>query len=467
MRFKPPVPRKRWALAVLASGISLTAFAGLTFSQVSPAMADPTVKLVAVGSDTIQDVYDQFAFDLKGNLLGSYDATNPVDTATGEQITPNEGSATTLASTVKCSFTRPNGSGGGILALRDSMTPAASVNTITGTPVSVAPGTDKRAQTGCVDIARSSGAVDHQSNTGGLIWIPFAEDAVTGASGDTAADLTANPPTPYTYTYTEFSTLGTTNVQNTVTGVTPVATNITTADQFTIADLQTMYDTCGTVQEGGITYWPFTTTGSQPPGTQRIDLYVPQSGSGTAKFWASTLNFTLPGASGGTPPPCVFQEIVNGALASAPGGVTVEEHNGTPMATDPDGFGPFSIAQWISQRKGHNDRRHTAQLHSIVVSGTAVSPFSNGSPTTGNLNGAFPITRAVYSVVSDARVTTSTDPLFSLLNGSGSSVCQNAADILNYGFALLSAGSPGATLFGTCGSLADANRGLVGFPAGS
>ena len=34
---------------------------------------------------------------------------------------------------------------------------------------------------------------------------------------------------------------------------------------------------------------------------------------------------------------------------------------------DPDGVGPFSIAQFISQGNGHNDRRHGVALHSLAA----------------------------------------------------------------------------------------------------
>ena len=111
------------------------------------------------------------------------------------------------------------------------------------------------------------------------------------------------------------------------------------------------------------------------------------------------------------------------------------------MATDPDGFGPFSIAQWISQSHGHDDRRDTAVIHSLAPCSSstscqaAVSPFTAG----GALNTSFPITRSVYSVVSFSRVSNTADPLFDLLNGTGSFVCSDQLSILAYGFALLPA----------------------------
>ncbi|HXC83243.1 MAG TPA: hypothetical protein VNV62_15460 [Trebonia sp.] len=77
----------------------------------------------------------------------------------------------------------------------------------------------------------------------------------------------------------------------------------------------------------------------------------------------------------------------------------------------------------------------------ITVGGTTpVSPFSNGNSATGALNTNFPITRDVYNVVSFARVTNPSDPLYGLLNSAnpaGAFVCSDASQILSYGFALV------------------------------
>ena len=413
MRLKPSKSlRSLRARSAVALGAAVLAFTGLTLAQAGPALADPTETLVAVGSDTIQDVYNQFALDAAGNLLGSYNATNPVTGAAHEVITPVDGTAH-----VNCSYARPNGSSEGVANLRLALNPASTNGGAAVAPV---------AQQGCVDIARSSsGPGTLQSNTGPIVYVPFALDAVAGATGPSTCTPSTLCPS-FTANLVDKTTGAVTQVT-----ATPVPTNITTADDFTFADLQTLYDNCATVTEGGITYNPGTATAGQ----QQIDLYIPQSGSGTRSFWASTLGFNAT-----TPPACVHDTIVGGALATqATGNNLVEEHDGTAVATDPDGFGPFSIAQWISQRNGHNDRRHDAILHNLTPTGstTPVSPFSNGNPTTGSLNANFPITRDVYSVVSYTRVTTTTDPLFSLLNGPNSFVCQDSLQIISYGFALI------------------------------
>jgi ABC-type phosphate transport system substrate-binding protein len=413
MRLKPSKSlRSLRARSVVALATAVLAFTGLAVTATTQALADPTETLVAVGSDTIQDVYNQFSTDAAGNLLGSYNATNPVTGAAHEIITPVDGTAGK-----NCSFARPNGSGEGVANLRLALNPATTNGGAAVAPVAGA---------GCVDIGRSSsGPGTLQSNTGPVVYVPFALDAVAGATGPTTCTPTTLCPS-FTANLVDKTTGAVTQVT-----ATPVPTNITTADSFTFADLQTLYANCGTVTEGGITYNPGTATAGQ----QQIDLYIPQSGSGTRNFWASTLGFNAT-----TPPTCDHDTIVGGALATmATGNNLVEEHDGTVYATDPNGFGPFSIAQWISQRNGHNDRRHDAILHNLTPTGstTPVSPFSNGNPATGSLNANFPITRDVYSVVSFTRVTTASDPLFGLLNGTGSIVCQDSIQIISYGFALL------------------------------
>src|SRR5262249_21382487 len=150
-------------------------------------------------------------------------------------------------------------------------------------------------QSNCVDIARSSSAPGTfatsgpgSANTAGpLIYVPFALDAVAGAVGST--------------------------------------TNITDANSFTQAQLTTMYGSCQPVTIGANTYFPTQATAT-PPGDIGINLYVPQSGSGTLKFWAGKVGITLD--SSGTPTgasaACVKQTIAAGPNA----GTIVEEHNG-------------------------------------------------------------------------------------------------------------------------------------------
>ena len=85
------------------AGSVLAAVSGIAFAQTAPAMADPEPTLVAVGSDTIQDVWNEFTNGtpaaraataavpaaLASGLVASYNATNPATGAIHENITPH------------------------------------------------------------------------------------------------------------------------------------------------------------------------------------------------------------------------------------------------------------------------------------------------------------------------------------------------------------------------------------------
>ncbi|HEY0804127.1 MAG TPA: hypothetical protein VGD84_03645, partial [Pseudonocardiaceae bacterium] len=266
----------RRCLPVVAVVAGLTA---LTIGFASPASADPTTSYVGVGSDTIQDVMNGFAADEPPGLIGSWNAVNPVSAVAHENITPKPG----------CNMTRPNGSGEGVNALRRSLNQGSTAPQLALPP-----------SAGCVDFARSSSGPGGNQNAAGLLqYVPFALDAVGTATGPATA-----------------------------VGTIP-ATTITQADKFTAGnpttpgDLVKLYRDCAQVTEGGVTYDP---TIPAATGTTQIHLYVPQAGSGTRNFWATTLGF-----SSTTLPSCVHDTIVG--TASLP----VEEHDGTVFATDASG----------------------------------------------------------------------------------------------------------------------------------
>lgn len=381
---------KRVPIAVVVCAGFIAAGIGLA----GPANADPSTSYVAVGSDTIQDVMNQFAADETPGAIGSWDAVNPVSAVAHEDITPKVG----------CSMTRPNGSGEGLSALRKSINPSTTAAQLADPP-----------EPGCVDIARSSsGPGANASTNGALQYIPFALDAVATATGPATAVTGSDPA---------------------------VATAITHADDFTLGTqaspgaLIKLYRDCASVVVDGVTYNPNTAAA----GEQQIHLYVPQAGSGTRNFWASTLGF-----SATTLPSCVHDTSV---VTSA----QVQEHDGTVYAGDADAFGPFSIAQFIAQGNGHHDRRHNVAIHSLnpaASNGSAVAPVVDGS-----LNEAYPITREVYNIVKRSRITSGSADfdatLAGLLSGSDSQLCQDEFTIIGFGFGTLD-DSP---LGHTCGAV--------------
>jgi ABC-type phosphate transport system substrate-binding protein len=352
----------------------------------APASADPVTTYVSVGSDTTQDVMDQVAKDRGNGVVGSWDAVNPVTAVAHEDIVPKDG----------CSMTRPNGSGEGLNALRKSINPNTTAAQLADPP-----------EPGCVDFSRSSsGPGTHASVTGALQYVPFALDAVATATGPATA---VGGPDP------------------------AVATAITQADAFTLAQVQDMYKNCNPQTVNGVTYDPTGATGTP------IHLYIPQPGSGTRNFWAGQMG--IPDAN--NPPSCVHDHSVLDPNEQ------VEEHDGTIFAQDANAFGPFSIAQWVAQKNGHHDRRHNAVLHSLG----GVAPLTAG----GSLNTAYPVKREVYNVALRSLITNGaggpgTDVgLSNLLSGSSSRVCGDLATIVQFGFAPLNS----APLGHTCGQISN------------
>jgi hypothetical protein len=402
--------------------------AGAAFAAAAPASADPATNYVAVGSDTTENVMNGWAQVVSNGVVASYDAVNPVTAAAQEIITPSKVTNST-AGFSNCSFTRPNGSTEGFNALDFSSTNGGGGLAQDAFPP----------QNGCIDISRSSsgpginstGAGSLDPTAGGLVYVPFALDAVTGATGPTtsATDL----PT------TIACESGTTGCSGGTITFTPSLTNITTADAFTITDLKNLYANCTTVSEGGITYNPGTATAGQ----QQIDLYVPQPGSGTLKFWAKTLGFSATSLPG-----CVHNTIQAG-----PGnGESVEEHDGSAVASDPNGYAPNSIAKWLSMKNGLvDDVRHDSTLHMV----NGISPFSGTK-----MNASFPIIREIFNVVQYDRVVNTSDGNFdpvlsALLAGTSSSLCRSTFTINQYGFATLP--TTGSS-FDQCGSTASTLR---------
>jgi hypothetical protein len=446
MHPKPPVTRTgksgrlghqvtRLKGLVVIGAIAL-GFAGTALIAASPASADPAFNFTAVGSDTTENVMDFFAGQVGGGILASYDAVNPLSQITGEPITP--GVAQAGGAQQLCSFTRPNGSGAGFNALDFSYNPTTGLGQ-TGT----AP------QQGCIAISRSSSGAGSVAasgpgaalSTGNFVYIPFAIDAVTYATGPTTAtSVTTQCVSTTTGCGNVVSGIGTITFTTTPTAISQTA-------DFTIAQLQTLYGTCSNLTVGSTVYNPNTATSGQ----QQVDLYAPQNGSGTLSFWETTMGVTAV-------QPCWHQTIVAGPAT----GIAVEEHDGTALASDPDGIAPISIAKWIGMNNGviTPDVRHSDVLQSITVGSTPVAPINGGGSmnVTGCLTGThfvqsacFPVTREVYNVMDFYQVVntpplsgTVGNPAFSatlsgLFAGTSSALCTSTFTIQNLGFGTIPA----------------------------
>ena len=145
--------------------VAATAAAAITAMAATPALADPPsgvtpapTDVVGVGSDTIQNVFDQFSHDFNAThttgKLYSWDALNPSNGAMGDPIQLKSGST-------NCNIPRPDGSSAGITALENTKT------TTGGSP--------------CIDFARSSRARS-STDPATITFIDLAGDAVTVAT---------------------------------------------------------------------------------------------------------------------------------------------------------------------------------------------------------------------------------------------------------------------------------------------
>ncbi len=164
---------------------------------VVPAMADPITNagkavtpratdIVGVGSDTIQNVLDQFSVDYNNPSRPRHRTCTA-----GTPLNPSTGLTDNIKAKAGCAVApRPNGSSAGILAA-------------TGGPLALsANGKTKDKKHFCTDFARSSRARatgDPANGPGGVSFVPLAKDAVTYATNPvsnapknlTTADLTA------------------------------------------------------------------------------------------------------------------------------------------------------------------------------------------------------------------------------------------------------------------------------------
>jgi hypothetical protein len=535
MHLKPPVTSARLKCLAVVGALTL-GIGGAVLTAVSPASADPSFQFVAVGSDTTQNVMDYFAGQTGDGILASYDAENPVTLGINETITPAIAEAG--GAQQDCSFSRPNGSTQGFKALDFSYNPSTTLST----------GLPSNPQAGCIAISRSSsgpGAIATSGpgaalTTGNLVYIPFAIDAVTYATGPVSATSETVQCVSTTTGCTNVGTDGNPAGIGTITFTTTPTTISQTAD-FSQSQLETLYADCSSVTVGSTTYDPvgvsyavsaisspaspavFTTSTSNsltagqvvtlsgtlptpftagnsyyvvsPTSTTfelaatsggtaiastgaagtytgtvdtpgNIDLYVPQNGSGTLSFWESTMGVSAVQT-------CWHQTVLSGPAA----GIQVEEHDGTALASDPNGIAPISIAKWLGMNNGAitPDVRHGDVLQTVTVGTTLVPPTSGGDMNVaGCLSGTafsqatcFPFNREIYNVVDYYQVVntaplsgTTGNPAFSpvlsgLFAGSGSSLCGSTFTIENLGFAPI----PSNTEFPyLCGSTGPAQR---------
>ncbi|MBC7519183.1 MAG: hypothetical protein H7248_09975 [Microbacteriaceae bacterium] len=266
-------------------------------------------------------------------------------------------------------FNRPVGSGNGVAALSDSIN---STGTKLWNSVDI---------TGQIDFARSSSGPSSSFPGTVLTYIPFAQDAVTFAV-NSGSDFPRDIP------------------------VGAAAQDSITPAPFTLRNIYRCVATTYTDNDSN---------------SVTIRPLLPQTGSGTRKFWLTTLGLTE--ATKGS----CDTDLANSVI----------EHDGTYVSGAGD-IAPFSIAQYLAQ--GNHvalpttvvERRGQAQLGFI----SGIKPIIPTPGTTGGteMNPNFPVFRNVYNVVETARLT-SDATLQATFSGPTSSVCTNVNTIKQYGFA--------------------------------
>jgi ABC-type phosphate transport system substrate-binding protein len=358
----------------------------LTVAVAGTAPADPATPsdtaLVAVGSDTTQDVMDGLAAAINGGTtIFNYKATGTTTISTR-----------TAAIAACQNFHRPNGSGDGKNALQSAVGNQA-VGTNYPTPL-------RSGSTLCADIARSSSSS-----------FPAAPAGATGQA----------------YRRYEFAVDSVTFAVSQV-GQVP--------KKISLGDLKRFYTANGTPGSAGTAGC----LGKRPlipqalSGTRAFwasvlgitDTLLSDPTVGTAGHWGTCVRDTTDGVVGSTS--------------------IIEEHNGIALGLDGKAIVPFSVAQWISQQGGiaASDVRGNASLGSIDWSDTTGSTTTNPSAPMllSSSNGSG--TRTVYNFVAkDAAVSGNTagtgvpfNATIASTFGVGGSVCANSAVIQRYGFGI-------------------------------
>jgi hypothetical protein len=305
-----------------------------------PAHADPVANSYAVvGSDTLQASMDA--------LTNGTDVTTsrvrvsaPAGTIGNfDAFAPGYNAAGGVIQTKAAgvSFPRPSGSGDGVNAL------IASINNTTFSQTS---GTSIDKIGGQVDIARSSAGPTAQVAGGILAWVPYGRDAVA-------------------YAYVGGSTADATNVAN-----------------LSAGQLNTIYGATADQVVNGTT----------------VKAYLPQSGSGTRKFFMKAIG--------------ISSNIAGSAVYT--NGDTLAENDASvfPVSTSiPAGTAyivPFSAANWIAQSNAAAP--NTIPASGVVKLGSPLAvPAFTGTGTALAPNAPYyadtTFGRDTYLVVETARIT--------------------------------------------------------------
>ena len=401
--------RKSKAIKVAAVAAALGSLAAIGFAGSSPAQADPKAfkALVAVGSDTTQDVTNAFAGFSSGINYTPLQST----AASGQTqiISFDAGSASCVATkTGLGAILRPNGSTAG----RRILSQVAQGLTTWGTGSTC----QAKDPSGTIDFARSSsgpalqGTPATQPDTGTVLtYVPFARDALTFAYY--SADGTSGTDTTQVNLDTIF-TNGTGLI-----GTTPVIPCGIQTSSGTYGSWNSMVGVTGDEMEFGTTLCR--TLLGVPDATGRLQEHNGPQLKIKGDLLALQSNALCDGIVGGAVVPCTNTQVIIGFSASQ----FVARSNGQADPNPGPGVGLGSIAG------------------QAFVTGTAPNVLANA---TGYANTAFG--RDVYNVfISLVIDDTSNAVLQSLFVGPDSAVCSADTTVTSLGFIPLSNAACGTT----------------------
>ncbi len=415
--------------AAIALGINALVLGGLV---AGPASADPAAgvyaDLVGTGSDTTQDIMNGLSAALgenpdTGNLyLASYDAA-PGDMVSADcntaddKITPQEGGTT---------FVRPNGSSNGRDTLRAAIGQASSASIKSyacglsgGSGVTLTAAVHK----GVVQFARSSSgpAADATRTSGVLAYVPFAKDAMTVAVSPT--------------TKIPALTFGTSSVNTSFGGVTGKV-EPTLYALYTCKATQVIEPASGASFLANASYVEQAGDEATP-----LNVYIPQSGSGTRAFWIAKFGVTETNISGGAANASCLDDTIDGGTND---GVAVQEHSGLAVGSDDYAVTPHSIPTYVAQNngvEGVTSRINGAVLHPIgginPTSGSGTSKVMNPTYLTSSKTSM--LGRLMYNIVPSRTLDDPSSIENAVFAGRTSLLCSETATISQYGYGLLTA----------------------------
>jgi hypothetical protein len=410
--------------------VALSGAAVIAAGTAMPVMADPVsvnkyAELVGLGSDTTMDVMDGISLAL-GNVS---DTDSRLKLASYKAI----GSADVVVSADGIAIPRANGSGAGRDALR------IAIGQVNSAAVAIAPDELGKPRTaanpttsqlaGKFHYARSSSGPSSAIANGVLTYVPFAQDNMTYATAP--LNVTKIPSDIPLGTVANTSEVSLINIYKG--NITKVITDEATGD-FIKLEAPTYTPAAGEV-------------------SNTIKAYIPQAGSGTRQFWIGQVKITE-------------ADITNGVTAAkdiTPGGVAVQEHDGTAVSNDPYALVGFSISQWVAQTNGVAPMR-TAGAVLRSMGGVEPVVSTNGVYSTAPTWTA--IKRPVYNIVPTALVNADEENAITrAFRGTNSLVCQAKDVIQKFGYGLLSYDGvdavDGLTAGGNatiCGNITEANR---------